>query len=82
MGGMVHIKQDKQTTRIGYENRNAQTAIRRTDTAGTDHWQRVYVLRCTYCSEEYGANGSDIHHKLCPNRKCPSGQNGSPGIPH
>jgi hypothetical protein len=34
--------------------------VRHTDLLGNDHNQYVYVLRCTHCGHEYGANGSDI----------------------
>jgi hypothetical protein len=66
----------KRTTEIGYVNRNGQTVIRATGLPGTDHLQRVYVLRCGKCGDEYGANGSDIH-----GRKCPSCGGGQPGLP-
>ena len=56
----------KGTTDPGYRNRNNQTVIRRTDIPGTDHGQRVYVLKCGRCDREYGANGSDIWLRRCP----------------
>jgi hypothetical protein len=37
--------------------------------------QYVYVLQCSICGYEYGANGSDIHL-----RRCPSCQGGQPGL--
>ena len=55
------------TTEPGYVNRNAQTNIRATDLPGTDHLQKIYVLRCGGCGHEYGANGSDIFQRKCPN---------------
>jgi hypothetical protein len=63
------------TTEIGYRNRNSQVVVRPTDLAGTDHNQKIYVLRCDRCGFEYGANGSDIFE-----RKCPSCQQGQPGL--
>jgi precorrin-8X/cobalt-precorrin-8 methylmutase len=63
------------TTEPGYENRNGQTTIRSTGLAGTDHGQCIYVLRCSSCGHEYGANGSDIH-----TRRCPACQGGRPGL--
>ena len=63
------------STRPGFTNANAQTVIRPTGLAGTDHGQSIYVLRCGHCSEEYGANGSDIWL-----RKCPRCQGGRPGL--
>jgi hypothetical protein len=52
--------QNRRTTEPGYTNRNGQTVVRPTNLPGTDHGQRVYVLRCGSCLREYGANGSDI----------------------
>lgn len=34
------------TTQVGYENRNKQIVLRKTDLPGNDHNQLVYVLRC------------------------------------
>lgn len=65
-----------QTTTIGYRNRNWQIVRRATGLAGTDHLQKVYELECGHCGHVYGANGSDIHGRLCPN--C---QGGRPGLP-
>lgn len=64
----------KGTTKIGYVNANGQTVVRNTGLPGSDHNQRVYVLRCNHCHAEYGSNGSDIHL-----RKCPDCQGGAPG---
>ena len=63
------------TTAIGYGNPNGQAVVRATDLPGTDHGQKIYVLRCHQCGAEYGANGSDIHLRLCP--EC---QGGRPGL--
>lgn len=65
------------TTTPGYVNRNGQEVVRRTHSPGTDHGQRVYVLRCRGCDLSYGANGSDIFQ-----RRCPSCQRGAPGLPY
>jgi hypothetical protein len=65
----------KGTTQTGYRNRNGQVVVRPTHLAGTDHNQYVYALRCGNCGYEYGANGSDIHLRRCPN--C---QGGAPGL--
>lgn len=64
------------TTDVGYKNGNDQTVLRKTDQPGTDHLQYVYVLACAHCGHEYGANGTDIHE-----RKCPECQGGRPGLP-
>ena len=50
----------KGTTIPGYVNPNGQVVMSRTDKAGTDHGQRVYVLRCNQCNREYGCNGTEI----------------------
>ena len=64
-----------QTTVPGYVNKNGQKVLRKTDELGNDHNQRVYVLECGNCSNEYGANGSDIWL-----RRCPACQGGTPGL--
>jgi hypothetical protein len=56
------------STRPGYTNANGQTVVGPTGLPGTDYGQSIYVLRCGHCSEEYGANGSDIWLRKCP--KC------------
>jgi hypothetical protein len=63
------------TTEIGYRNRNDQVVVEATDLAGTDHLQKIYVLQCNRCNLQYGANGSDIFQ-----RKCPNCQGGQPGL--
>jgi hypothetical protein len=67
--------ESKGTTDPGYENPNGQMVVRNTGKQGTDHLQYVYELRCTHCGRNYGANGSDIHE-----RKCPQCQGGRPGL--
>jgi hypothetical protein len=59
----------------GFINSNGQQVVRRTERPGTDHLQVVYVLRCAACGHAYGANGSDIHL-----RRCPECQDGRPGL--
>lgn len=63
------------TTEPGYRKRNGQVVVHATHLAGTDHYQYVYVLRCRSCGHEYGANGSGIFQ-----RKCPNCQGGAPGF--
>lgn len=77
------MKASPSTTVIGFVNRNQQVNLGLDNPNGTDHGQSVYALRCdrplpdgTKCGHVYGANGSDIHQRLCP--KC---QNGKPGLP-
>jgi hypothetical protein len=57
---------ESNTTSPGYTNRNRQRVIRATGLPGTDHLQQIYVLCCD-CGTEYGANGSDIFQRRCPN---------------
>lgn len=59
----------------GYVNRNDQIVVRRADLPGNDPMQRVYELCCRRCSFRYGTSGSEIFQ-----RKCPSCQDGSPGL--
>jgi hypothetical protein len=55
------------TTHTGYINRNEQVTIRNTQKPGNDHLQYVYQLACSMCGCNYGANGTDIQERLCPN---------------
>jgi hypothetical protein len=66
----------KNTTDIGYKNRNRQEVIGRTNLPGNDHLQYVYVLKChrANCEHIYGANGTDIFERKCP--KCDGGKPG------
>jgi 5-methylcytosine-specific restriction protein A len=54
------------STHIGFTNANAQLVLGPTGRAGTDHGQKIYVLKCQRCAHEYGANGSDIALRRCP----------------
>ncbi len=56
----------KRTTDPGYVNKNGQRVIRKTNERGNDHNQWVYVMHCSKCANEYGANGSDIWQRRCP----------------
>ncbi len=66
----------KGTTQPGYENRKGQVVVGRTELHGNDYGQWVYELRCKHCGLHYGANGSDIWQ-----RKCPECRGGQPGLP-
>jgi hypothetical protein len=68
--------QSAPTTVPGYINRNRQIVLRATGEPGTDHGQSIYALHCGDCSYEYGANGSDIFQRRCP--QCQGGQAGFP----
>ncbi len=69
------ISGNTETTEIGYINSNKQLNCGHRSSAGTDHNQFAYKLKCQNCDFEYGANGTDIFQ-----RKCPKCQNGSQGI--
>jgi hypothetical protein len=63
-------------TCTGYVNRNGQVVVRNTRAPGTDKKQYVYQLACSHCGHVYGAIGSDIHERLCP--QCQTGAKGLP----
>jgi len=63
------------TTEIGYTNKNDQQCHGTLKVKGTDHLQYVYRVECLRCGYVYGANGSDVHE-----RRCPECQGGAPGI--
>ena len=65
-GPATERRETRATTSIGYLNRNQQEVIRATSLPGTDHGQRIYVLRCSVCGHEYGDNGSGIFQRRCP----------------
>jgi hypothetical protein len=65
------------TAQIGFINRNDQECLGTRGVKGNDHNATAYKLACRnqHCGHVYGANGTDIHI-----RKCPECQNGAPGI--
>ena len=63
------------SVKIGYENPNGQRCCGHRGVLGTDHGQYAYKVECTMCGYVYGANGTDLHLRLCP--QC---QSGAPGI--
>jgi len=63
------------TTVAGFENVNGQVNQGSLGIAGTDHNQILYRIKCKHCRSEYAANGSDIHHRKCP--QCQSGKESS-----
>jgi hypothetical protein len=65
------------SVRVGYVNPNGQICLGHRGTAGTDHGQFAYWTLCGWCGKNYGANGSDLHLRLCP--EC---QGGRPGLPY
>jgi hypothetical protein len=65
----------ERVTAPGYRNEEGQIVIARTDRTGGEPEQRVFEMRCSVCDHRYGAYGSDIPHRCCP--QC---QDGPPGI--
>jgi len=63
------------TTQIGYVNGRRQECRGTRGVAGNDHGQVAYQMACLDCGHVYGANGSDVFQRRCPN--C---QGGQPGI--
>ena len=68
---------DGRWTQIGKVNDNRQKNHGKRGHPGNDHLQYSYKLECLDCGHCYGANGSDIHE-----RKCPECQGGAVGIPY
>jgi len=64
-----------ETTCIGYENGNRQRCAGHCGVPGNDHGQVAYKMECLDCGYVYGANGTDVFQ-----RKCPECQAGLPGI--
>lgn len=66
----VEIYKDKfleiHSTETGYENKNGQVNIGKTEKEGTGHMQYLYEMECKYCHKRYYANGHDIFLKKCP----------------
>lgn len=66
----IKIKQTTGTTTPGYKNQNDQIVVRDTGVASESFpGQRVYHLRCSVCGHQYGANGTDVFKRLCPNHQ-------------
>ena len=65
---MAPRRKPKGTTVAGFVNGNKQGNLGRREPveAGTDHGQYVYDLQCGKCGHRYGANGSDIWQRKCP----------------
>jgi hypothetical protein len=69
------MKKPKGTTKVGYVNPHRQVVIRNTGAPGSDHNAKTYQIGCSRCGHVYGANGTDIFERKCPN----CGQ-GKPGL--
>src|SRR6266542_4488679 len=55
---MTKARKDAPTVQIGFVNKHGLTVTRATGLPGTDHLQKIYVLRCPVGGgHEFGANG-------------------------
>jgi len=63
------------SVQVGTVNGHGQRCCGHRGVPGTDHNQRAFKVECTLCGYVYGANGSDVHE-----RRCPECQAGAPGI--
>jgi hypothetical protein len=66
----------ERVTDVGYRNEDGQEVVVKTTRTGGEPEQYVFVMQCSVCGHQYGAYGSDIPHRCCPN--C---QDGPPGLP-
>lgn len=71
----MFVSGDGFSTKIGFVNPNGQECKGTAGMDGTDHMQKAYKVECSACGYVYGANGSDLAA-----RKCPECQGGAPGI--
>ena len=62
------------TTQIDHVNRNRQKVHGTRGIAGNDHGQVSYKSECLDCGHCYGANGTDIFQRKCP--ECQGGETG------
>ena len=58
-------------------NPNGQRLVRKTKHRGNHPTSLIWVLECTHCGGQYGANGFDAHERRCPEAGC---QHGAPGL--
>ena len=72
---MEFVSGESPTTQMGHINKHNQKCLGHRNVKGTDNLQRAYKTKCLDCEDEYGSNGSDLFE-----RKCPSCQDGAPGI--
>jgi len=53
---------------VGDNNRNGHVLVRKTERKSTTHWnQKIWIMRCGECRQQYGCNGCDAHIRSCPN---------------
>ncbi len=59
----------------GDTNQRGQRLLRMTDSPGSDHNAKIWVMKCGRCGHVYGCNSTDAWE-----RKCPKCQRGKPGL--
>lgn len=63
----------------GESNINEQILISRTNTPSNSHrFAKIWVMRCSRCTYEYGCNSCDAHIRSCPS----CNQSAAPGEPY
>ena len=72
-GGFAHG--DGYSVQIGNINPNWQICLGTRGKPGTDKNNKSYAMFCLECGHIYGANGSDVHERLC--KKCNPDSKGS-----
>lgn len=55
-------------------NRHGQEVVEKFDTTGNHPFAKLWLMRCSHCRHDYGANSCDAHERRCP--KCQSGRSG------
>ena len=68
---------DRPSVQIGKANKNGQRCCGHRGVPGTDNLQYAYKVECLKCGYVYGANGTAMFE-----RRCPECQGGDPGIPY
>ena len=66
---------DGESVQIGKINQNCQLCCGHRGVKGTDYNAYAYMVVCLICANVYGANGTDMFE-----RRCPECQNGAKGI--
>ncbi len=52
---------------VGEVNKNGQQVTEKTALKSSTHaFAKVWMMKCTRCGYEYGANGCDAHIRRCP----------------
>ena len=68
---------DSPSVQVGTVNKNDQRCCGHRGVAGTDNLQYAYKVECLRCGYVYGANGTAMFE-----RRCPECQGGGAGIPY